>query len=376
MDLAFSDEQEVLRETVRGLAARHADLAVVRAMEEDPRGYPADLWTKLGESGLTGLTIPEKWGGSQMSMLDAVVVYDELGRALSPSPHFVSSVMSGGVLTAAGTDEQRQEWLTSIASGEAVVTTAWLEPDRGHGPKGVALSAVQDGGAWVLSGTKRHVPYANSADRILVLARTGPAPEDITLFLVDPSAPGITLTPQRTIASDTQHRIDLDAVRVGPEAVVGDVGAAWPIWSETLLDGLVLLAAGAVGGARRVLEITVEYAKTRRQFDKPLGAFQAIAHNLSDAVTAVDGAETLVWEAAWSRDTGRSTARLAPMAKLFACKTYREVSDLAVHVHGGMGFTVECDVQLFFRRAKSLQLNWCDDRRLEELIAAQLLDTA
>ncbi|WP_436774122.1 acyl-CoA dehydrogenase family protein [Yinghuangia sp. YIM S09857] len=374
MDLTFSDEQEVLRETVRGLAARHADLGVVRAMEEDEKGYPPAFWAKLGESGLTGLTIPEKWGGSEMSMLDAVVVYDELGRALSPSPHFVSSVVAGGVLTAAGTDEQRQEWLPKIASGEAVVTTAWVEPDRGYGPKGVALTATQDGDGWLLTGVKRHVPYANSADRILVLARTGTAAEDITLFLVDPSSEGVTLTAQRTVASDTQHRLDLASVRVGPDAVVGTVNGAWPVWSEVLHDGIILLAALAVGGARRVLEITVDYAKTRKQFDKPLGAFQAIAHNLSDAVTAVDGAETLVWEAAWARDNGRGVEKLAPMAKLFACKTYREVSDLAVHVHGGMGFTVECDVQLFFRRAKSLQLNWWDDRYLENLIATQLLD--
>ncbi|MCF2528391.1 acyl-CoA dehydrogenase family protein [Yinghuangia soli] len=374
MDLTFSEEQEVLRDTVRGLAARHADLSVVRAMEEDEKGYPAGFWAKLGESGLVGLTIPEKWGGSQMSMLDAVVVYDELGRALSPSPHFASSVMAGGVLTAAGTDEQRQEWLPKIADGSAVVTTAWVEPDRGYGPKGVALTAARDGDGWVLSGVKRHVPYANSADRILVLARTGTGAEDITLFLLDPTAAGVTLTAQRTVASDTQHRLDLDGVRVGPDAVVGNVDGGWPVWSEVLHDGIILLAALAVGGARRVLEITVDYAKTRQQFDKPLGAFQAIAHNLSDAVTAVDGAETLVWEAAWARDNGRDVAKLAPMAKLFACKTYREVSDLAVHVHGGMGFTVECDVQLFFRRAKSLQLNWWDDRYLEELIAKQILD--
>lgn len=374
MDLEFSDEQEVLRETVRGLAARHADLSVVRAMEEDEKGYPADFWAKLGESGLIGLTIPEKWGGSQMSMLDAVVVYDELGRALSPSPHFVSSVVAGGVLVAAGTDEQRQEWLPKIASGEAVVTTAWLEPDRGFGPKGIAVSATRDGDGWVLSGTKRHVPYANSADRLLVLARTGAGVEDITLFLVDPKAAGVTLTAQRTVASDIQHRVDLTEVRVAADAVVGGVDTGWPTYSAVLHDGIILLAALAVGGARRVLEITVDYANTRKQFDKPLGAFQAIAHNLSDAVTAVDGAETLVWEAAWARDNGRDTAKLAPMAKLFACKTYREVSDLAVHVHGGMGFTVECDVQLFFRRAKSLQLNWWDDRYLEELVAKQLLD--
>jgi alkylation response protein AidB-like acyl-CoA dehydrogenase len=155
---------------------------------------------------------------------------------------------------------------------------------------------------------------------------------------------------------------------------VGTVNGGWTPWADTLRDGIVLLAAQAAGGARRVLEITVDYAKTRKQFDKPLGAFQAIAHDLSDAVTAVDGAETLAWEAAWARDTGRPTAKLAPMAKLFAARTYREVSDLAVHVHGGMGFTVECDVQLFFRRAKALQLSWWDDRYLEELIAAEILD--
>lgn len=374
MDLQFSDEQETLRETVRGLCGRYAGLAVVRAMEEDAVGYSADFWTKLGEAGLIGLTIPEKWGGSEMTLLDAAVVYGELGRALSPSPHFASSVVAGGVLTAAGTDEQRQEWLPKIASGEAVVTTGWLEPDRGYGPKGIALAAAQDGDGWTLTGTKRHVPYANSADRILVLARTGSDAEDVTLFLVDPAAAGVTLTAQRTIASDVQHRVDLAGVRVGPDAVVGTVNGGWTPWADTLRDGIVLLAAQAAGGARRVLEITVDYAKTRKQFDKPLGAFQAIAHDLSDAVTAVDGAETLAWEAAWARDTGRPTAKLAPMAKLFAARTYREVSDLAVHVHGGMGFTVECDVQLFFRRAKALQLSWWDDRYLEELIAAEILD--
>jgi len=141
-------------------------------------------------------------------------------------------------------------------------------------------------------------------------------------------------------------------------------------------DGIILLAAQAVGGARQALDITVQYAKDRRQFDKPLGAFQAIAHYLADAVTAVDGAETLVWEAAWARDAGRSTARLAPMAKLFACRTFRDVTAMAQQVFGGVGFTVEYDIQLYFRRAKQLQLSWWDDRYLEELIATDVLDDA
>lgn len=358
MDLEFTEEQQLLRETVRGVCARHAGLDVVRQLEDDPIGYPEKLWVQLAELGLIGLTIPEEDGGSGMSMLDAMIVYEELGRSLAPSPHFVSSVMAGGVLSrTASTD-----WLSRIASGDAIVTTAWLEPDRGFGPAGV--QSRLDGSR--LSGTKRHVPFASSADRLLVLARRG---EKIALALVDPKADGVTLTQQHTIASDTQYRVEFDNVEVSE--VISDDG--WSVWDETMHDGIILLAAQAVGGARYALDITVQYAKDRFQFDKPLGAFQAIAHYLSDAVTALDGAELLVWEAAWARSEGRSIARLAPMAKLFACTTYRDITAMAQQVFGGVGFTVEYDIQLYFRRAKQLQLSWWDDRYLEELVALEVL---
>ena len=376
MELEFSPEQELLRETVRGLCARHADLDVVRALEDDPAGYPEKLWLQLAELGLLGLTIPEEWGGSAMSMLDAMLVYEELGRALVPSPHFVSSVMSGGVLARAGTAAQRDAWLPRIASGDAIVTTAWLEPDRGFGSAGVQLIAEPDGDGWQLTGTKRHVPFASVADRLLVLARaagTGDADNGVLLLLVDPNAAGVTLTQQMTIASDTQYRVDFTGVRVGSDDVVGAPGAAWPAWNEVMYDGVILLAAQAVGGARYALDITVQYAKDRQQFDKPLGAFQAIAHYLSDASTALDGAETLVWEAAWARSENRPVTRLAPMAKLFACQTFRDITAMSQQVFGGVGFTVEYDIQLYFRRAKELQLSWWDARHLEELVADDVL---
>jgi len=379
MELEFSPEQELLRETVRGLCARHADLDVVRALEDDPAGYPEKLWLQLAELGLLGLTIPEEWGGSAMSMLDAMLVYEELGRALVPSPHFVSSVMSGGVLARAGTAAQRDAWLPRIASGDAIVTTAWLEPDRGFGSAGVQLIAEPDGDGWQLTGTKRHVPFASVADRLLVLARaagTGDADNGVLLLLVDPNAAGVTLTQQMTIASDTQYRVDFDGVRVGSDDVVGAPGTAWPAWNEVMYDGVILLAAQAVGGARYALDITVQYAKDRQQFDKPLGAFQAIAHYLSDASTALDGAETLVWEAAWARSENRPVTRLAPMAKLFACQTFRDITAMSQQVFGGVGFTVEYDIQLYFRRAKELQLSWWDTRHLEELVARDVLDAA
>ncbi|MGZ8763167.1 MAG: acyl-CoA dehydrogenase family protein [Acidimicrobiia bacterium] len=362
MDLSFSEEQDMLREMVRGVCSSYSPLDTVRAMEDDPTGYPAELWKQLGELDLIGLTLPVEYGGSGLSMLDATVVYEELGRGLVPSPHFVSAVMSGGALLRGGSASQKAAWLPKIASGEEIVTVAWLEPERGFGPQGVALEARPgDGDGFVLEGVKWHVPFAAAASRFLVLARSGDA---INLFLVESGAPGITLDQQQTIASDTQYQVTFAGT---PAERIGD--ADWSTWHDTMLDGIILQAALAAGGASYALEITVQYAKDREQFDKPLGAFQAISHYLADASTTVEGATILVREAAWARANGRDVDRLAPMAKLFAASTFRDVTAMAQQVFGGVGFTLEYDIQLYFRRAKQLQISWWDDRYLEELIA-------
>lgn len=357
MDLDLTEEQELLRETIRGVCARHAGLDVVRQLEDDPVGYPEKLWLQFGELGVLDV--------SELTPLDLVIVYQELGRSLAPSPHFVSCVVSAGVIERAGSDEQKREWLSKVRAGEAIVTPAWLEPAGGFGERGVTAT-VDDAGR--VTGVKRHVQFAKAADRLLVLARDGRG--DVRYVLVDPTGNGVTLTQQHTVGSDAQYRVDLDGA-------VGDVlaGGGWPIYDDVMHAGIVLLAAQAVGGARYALDITVQYAKDRQQFDKPLGAFQAISHYLADAVTTVDGAETLVYEAAWAASNGRPTRRLAPMAKLFACQTFRDVTAMAQQVFGGVGFTVEYDIQLYFRRAKQLQISWWDTRYLEELVAADVLDS-
>src|SRR5262245_45377157 len=172
MDLSFTEEQIMLRNAVRGVCAQHASPAVVRAMEDDEIGYPAQLWQTLGELGVLGLMLPERYGGGGQTAVEGVVLYEELGRSLAPSPHFVSCVMSAGVLALAGSEAQRQAWLPRIASGEVIVTPAWLEPDGGYGPVGVQLAATQVGDGYRLRGVKRHVQFARGATRLLVLART------------------------------------------------------------------------------------------------------------------------------------------------------------------------------------------------------------
>jgi alkylation response protein AidB-like acyl-CoA dehydrogenase len=373
LDLDFSPEQEMLRQTARDVLERHCPLTVVRDMEDDPSGFPPPLWTQLGQLDLIGLLLPEAHGGSGMTLVEGVALYEELGRALAPVPHFVSAVLSGGVLAAAGSDRQKASWLPGLASGEVIMTPAWLEPENGFSARGVELSATTEGSAVRLNGTKRHVAYAAAADRLLVLARSGAAPEDISLFLVDPTATGVTLRQQFSVASDTQYEVTFAGVEVSDADRIGPAGTGWATWQGVLEDGLVLLGAQAVGGARYALEITTQYAKDRHQFDKPLGAFQALAHNLADAVTALDGAEQLVHEAAWAGATGRSLSSLAPMAKLFACSTFRDITAMAQQIFGGIGFTLDFDIQLYFRRAKQQQLMWSNDRALEDAVATALL---
>ncbi|MBW2359340.1 MAG: acyl-CoA/acyl-ACP dehydrogenase [Deltaproteobacteria bacterium] len=371
MDLEFSEEQEAIRDMTRALLEEHSSVEIVRQMEDDPKGYPDALWKQMAESGLVGALVPESYGGGGLTLLDAALIYEEIGRAMAPVPHFVSGVISAGLLLEAGSEAQKDEWLPKIASGDAILTPAWLEPERGYGEEGVQATATADGGEVVLSGTKLHVNYAGAADRLIVLAR-GDAGVD--LFLVDPSSSGVTLTHYLSQSAEPHYKVELDGVRVPADARIGGAGTGWASYGTVLHQGIILLAAQAIGGAARCLEETVDYANTRVQFDKPLGAFQALAHYMADASTRIDGGRVLVHEAAWNAAQGRSIARFAPMAKLFCCTAYQETTRACAQIWGGVAFTIEYDTQMFFRRAKELQLSWWDVPYLEELVAKDVLD--
>ncbi|MCP5056184.1 MAG: acyl-CoA/acyl-ACP dehydrogenase [bacterium] len=371
MDLELSEEQQMIKDMTRALLGEHCPIEVVREMEDDPKGYPAGLWKQMAEAGLVGVLIPESHGGGGLGLLEAALVYEELGRAMAPTPHFVSAVLSAGMLLEAGSEAQQEAWLPKIVAGDAILTPAWLEPDRGFGPEGVALAAKREGDEYLLSGVKRHVNYASSAERLIVLARSD---DGVELLLVDPSGDGVELKQIRSQSGEAHYRVELRDVRVPVSARIGAAGSGWETFAKVLQDGLVLQAAQAIGGADRCLENTVEYAKVRKQFDKPLGAFQALAHYMADASTQIEGGRVLVHEAAWNGALGRSTARFAPMAKLFACNTYQDVTRVCAQIWGGVAFTIEYDTQMYFRRAKEMQLSWWDTPYLEELVAADVLD--
>lgn len=370
MDLKFTEEQTLLRDMVRSMVEDHSTMDVVRAMEHDDTGIPTELWQQMKEMGLLGIMLPEEYGGIGLNMQDCAHIYEELGRGLAPGPHFVSSVVSVAAISKAGSETQKSELLPLIGSGDLIVTPAWLEPDNGFGPEGVQMQAGVDGDGFTLNGVKRHVFYASAAQKLLVLARTGDA---VDMFLVDADAEGVSLEQQHSMAYDTQYKVSFNNVAI-PAA--NRMAGGWAVWEKVLQEACILQAAYAVGGAHKALEMTVQYAKEREQFDKPIGAFQSLAHYMADAKVEIDGAQVLVWEAAWAHSEGKSVERLAPMAKLFCCNAFRDATAKCIQIHGGYGFTMEYNIQLFFRRAKQQQMNWLDSRALEELIAADVLDNS
>jgi alkylation response protein AidB-like acyl-CoA dehydrogenase len=353
MDLRLTDEQQMLRDTVRGLLEQYSGPETVRALEEDETGYRADLWNEMARMGLLGLSVAEEHGGAGQGAFENAILYEELGRALTQTPHFVSCVLGAGVLARS---PLAPSWLPRIASGEAFVSVAWFEPGRGCAQADVQTSAAP------LSGTKILVPFAPQAARLLVLAR---ASDGVGVYLADPGA--AVVTREQTLASDASYEVTFDGAD-------GERVGSWNDWDDVSIDGQIALAAFCVGGARRAHEMAVEYAKERIQFDRPIGSFQAIAHPLADTATQIEGAATLVHEAAWSRDTGRDAAPLAAMAKMVAADVFKRTTKLGQQVFGGIGFTKDIDMQLYFRRAKQLEITWWDAPSLSERIAVAELD--
>jgi alkylation response protein AidB-like acyl-CoA dehydrogenase len=373
MDLGLDEQQEMLRGFARDFLEKECPESLVRAMEEDELGYSPELWRQMAEQGWMGLIVPEEYGGAGMGLCELAVLLEEFGRALVPGPYISTVVLGAYPIMLAGSDEQRRELLPRIARGELIMTMALTEPSARWDAAGVQMEASAEGDGFLLSGTKLFVPDAQAADRMVVAARTkrGKKAEDgVTLFLVDPHSPGIKIEPLKTIAADKQCEVAFEAVRVAGGDVLGQVGKGWDTVHRTKLVAAVASCAYLVGLSQMDFDITLGYAKERTQFGRPIGSFQAIQHKLADAVIDVDGSRFITYKAAWSLQEEEPDAELmVSMAKAWCADASRRVVAHGQQIHGGIGFTQEYIIQLYFRRQKAGELAWGDADYHRELVA-------
>jgi alkylation response protein AidB-like acyl-CoA dehydrogenase len=309
--------------------------------------------------------------------VDLVVVLEEMGRVVTPGPFFSTVLLGGVTLLEAGSAEQQQRYLRPLAEGKLKATLAALEPSGRWDASGIELEAAEDAKGFVLSGTKLFVPDAHVADLILVAARKqGSQGEDgISIFTVDAAKDGVAVTQLKTMDETRKLcEVTLDQVRLGPEARVGAAGGGWPILKRVFDRAKVALCAEMCGGAERVLEMSVEYAKVRVQFDRPIGSFQAIQHKCANMLLQVESAKSATYYAAWAVANDVPEAPLAAaMAKSYTSDAYRIVAGEGIQIHGGIGFTWEHDMHLYFKRAKGSEFTFGDATYNRELVA-ELID--
>jgi alkylation response protein AidB-like acyl-CoA dehydrogenase len=376
MDFGFSEEQGMLRKLAHDFLAKEAPMPTVRRMMEDDVGYSVETWRKMSELGWMGLIFPQDLGGTGLRILDLVVVLEEMGRALMPGPFFSTVLLGGSSLLEGGNDAQKARYLTPLIAGELKATLAVAEAGGAWDAAAVTATATADAGGFLLNGIKRFVPDAHVADLILVAARTESSKGEagVSLFAVDVPKEGVSVTTLETL-DQTRKLCDvkLDQVRVGPDSLLGTRGAGSAILQRVLDRAKVALCAEMCGGAERVLEMSVEYAKVRVQFDRPIGSFQAIQHKCANMLSLVESAKAATYYGAWAVSNDVPEASLAAaMAKSYASDAYRVVTGEAIQIHGGIGFTWEHDLQLYFRRAKASELTFGDGTfhraRVAELI--------
>ncbi|MDP7412323.1 MAG: acyl-CoA dehydrogenase family protein [SAR202 cluster bacterium] len=361
MDLALTEAQEMLRSSARDFLERECPTSLVRAMEQDDRGYPPQLWEQIAGLGWMGVPFPAEYDGADGSLTDLAVLLEETGRAMTPGPLFTSVVDVGLTILDAGTDTQRKVYIPRLASGALIGSAAILENDARYSAQAITLPAKRIGNGYKISGAKLFVEYANSADLLLVPVRTNASSTDedgVTVLLVETSATGVALEPMASIARDRQFAVTFDNVTVSDDAVLGEAGAGWPIVRRMLDRSTILHCAQSVGGAQRVMEMTVDYAKQRVQFGRAIGSFQSVQHDCADMVNAIDAARLATYQAITRLEDGAPADKEIAMAKVLANHAYKWTTLTAQQIHGGVGFMEEYDLQLWTRRAKVAELKF------------------
>ncbi len=372
MDFALSEEQEMIKKMARDFLEDKCPKALVREMEADEKGNPAELWRGMAGLGWMGLALPEKYGGGDMTFLDLAVLLEEMGRACLPGPFFSTVVLGALPILELGSDEQKDAYLPGIAGGEKVCTLALNEADGGYDAASINTSAVADKDDYVITGSKLFVPDAHIADYIICAARSGKgakAEDGITLFLVDAGSPGISTTVLKTVSGEKLCEVVFDKVRVPAADILGEPGQGWAAVENIVQRAAVAKCCQMVGGLQQVLEMTVDYAKERKQFGRPIGSFQVIQHYCANMTSDVDGSRFSTYQAAWLLSEGLPCQQEVAVAKAWIGDACRRVIVLAHQIHGAIGVTMDHDLQFYTRRFKVAETAFGDADFHREVVA-------
>ncbi len=374
MDFGFSQEQELLRSTARKFFENECPSTFVRQRMEEPAGVTDAFWAKLAEQGWLGLVYPEEFGGTGLGFVDLTVLMEEMGRVVMPGPFFSTVLLGGLAILEAGSPEQKKEWLGRISAGEAKVALAVTEPSARWDAGGITVAARRSGAGFSLTGTKLFVLDAHVADALVVAARTAERarPEEgVGLFLVPRDAAGVSVKLLPTMDQTRKLcEVTLTDVAIPASHVLGGAEAGWAPLARVFERATVALSAEMCGGAQKVLEMTTEYAKIRVAFGKPIGTYQGVKHKAADMLVESENAKSLTYYAAWAVDERVPEAALAAsMAKAYVSDAYRRIAAAGIQLHGGIGFTWEHDLHLYFKRAKSSEVMFGDATYHRERVA-------
>ena len=375
MNFDFNDEQKMLQKGAREFFEKECPKSLVRQMADDEKGNPAELWQKMAQLGWLGLIYPEQYGGGGGNIIDLVALEEEMGRACVPGAFFSTVLLGGLFILNSGSEEQKKDLLPKVGRGEAILTLALTESSGSYEAGAIETTAVSEKDDYVIDGTKLYIPDAHIADYIICIARTkkGVKPEEgISAFLVDRKNAGVNCTLLKTIAGDKLCEVTFNKVKVTKKSIVGKLDQAWEPLQQTLRQVTVARCAEMVGGAQKVLEMSADHTKQRIVFDRPLGSFPVIQHYIANMVMDIDGSRFLTYEAAWRLSEGMSCAREIAMAKAWTSEAYRRVTATGHQIYGGIGFTVESDMHLYFRRAKAAEVTLGDANFQRKALAKEL----
>ena len=373
MDLRLNEDQELIKSTARDFLKSECPMDLIRSLDENPKGYSEELWHKMAELGLMGVAFPEEHGGTGQGFLELCILIEEQGRSCLPSPFFSTVVLCGLPIARFGNDAQKEKYLSTIVSGQRILAYAETEAGGSWDPSHIKLTAIACGDGYMLDGTKLFVPYAHVADDFLIATRTSGSGDDgITLFLVDAKSPGITCKPLQTVAGEFQHEINFRRVTVPKDRVLGQRDTGGKILRTIHEWGAAAKCAEMVGGAQRVLEMSVAYAHDRVQFGRPIGTFQAIQHHCANMAVDVDGSRFIAYEAIWRLSEDLDATTEVAMAKAWVSDAYQRVCALGHQIHGAIGFTKEHAMQVYFRHAKASELAFGDGDYHREKVARKL----